>query len=187
VPTAPKPWKAQGDQFAAIFGLSVSDAGDVNGDGFEDVIVGAFAYDNGETDEGRAFVYHGSGSGLGTTPAWTAEGNKQYAQFGWSVSDGGNVNDDGFDDVIVGDPSYFISLTNDGRVFMFKGSASGVGTTLARTTQSDQAGAYFGNSVSTAGDVNGDGFDDVIVGAYFYDTDQEGAGLAALIYGRSTA
>ena len=50
-------------------------AGDVNGDGYSDVIVGARKYDNGQTDEGRAFVYHGSAAGLSATADWTAEGD----------------------------------------------------------------------------------------------------------------
>jgi hypothetical protein len=69
-------WTAESNQANAEFGFSVASAGDVNGDGFSDVIVGAWLFDNGETDEGRAFVYHGSASGLSTTPNWTAESNQ---------------------------------------------------------------------------------------------------------------
>ena len=67
---------------SARFGDSVATAGDVNGDGYSDVIVGAHLYDNGETDEGRAFVYLGSGAGLATSAAWTAESDQAGAQFG---------------------------------------------------------------------------------------------------------
>ena len=64
-PLATSPaWTAEGNQAGAYFGVSVATAGDVNGDGYSDVIVGATPYDNGETDEGRAFVYLGSASGL---------------------------------------------------------------------------------------------------------------------------
>ena len=69
-------WTAESNQADANFGFSVATAGDVNGDGFRDVIVGAQQYDNGETAEGRAFVYHGSASGLSLTPNWTAEANQ---------------------------------------------------------------------------------------------------------------
>jgi hypothetical protein len=84
----------------------VASAGDVNGDGYSDVIVGAYQFDNGETDEGRAFVYHGSASGLSTTPNWTAESNQAGAFFGASVASAGDVNGDGFSDVIVGAPLF---------------------------------------------------------------------------------
>ena len=57
-------WTAEPDQEFANFGYSVSTAGDVNGDGYCDVIVGAYHYDNGQFSEGRAYVYHGSASGL---------------------------------------------------------------------------------------------------------------------------
>ena len=59
----------RGDQAAANFGLSVAGAGDVNGDGYADVIVGAYGYDNGQTDEGRTLVYLGSALGLGASAA----------------------------------------------------------------------------------------------------------------------
>ena len=56
------------------FGVSVGTAGDVNGDGYGDVIVGAPRYDNGETNEGRAFVYHGSATGLSASPGLDGRG-----------------------------------------------------------------------------------------------------------------
>ena len=73
-PSAPASaaWTAESDQASARFGISVATAGDVNGDGYSDVIVGASHYDNGETNEGRAYVYHGSAAGLATSAAWTS-------------------------------------------------------------------------------------------------------------------
>ncbi|MBK9332673.1 MAG: FG-GAP repeat protein [Ignavibacteria bacterium] len=158
-------WSAEGNQFDAGFGISVSSAGDINGDGFSDVIVGALWYDNGQSDEGRVFVYHGSASGLSLTSNWSAEGNQASARFGESVSTAGDVNGDGYTDVIVGAGSFDNGQTNEGRVFIYHGSASGLSLTSNWTAESNQAGAYFGNSVSTAGNVNGDGYSDVIVGA----------------------
>ncbi|MBK7442848.1 MAG: FG-GAP repeat protein [Bacteroidetes bacterium] len=56
------------NQASAYFGYSVSTAGDVNNDGYDDIIVGATLYDNGETDEGRVYIYHGSPTGIIGTP-----------------------------------------------------------------------------------------------------------------------
>ena len=81
-------------------------AGDVNGDGFSDVIVGAYRYDNEQGNEGRAFVYQGSAAGLANFPDWTAESNQPGAQFGVSVGTAGDVNGDGYSDVMVGAPLY---------------------------------------------------------------------------------
>jgi len=78
-------WSAEGNQYYAAFASSVRTAGDINGDGFSDVIVSAFRYDNGESDEGRVYVYKGSSAGLETIPAWTAEGNQSGAFFGGSA------------------------------------------------------------------------------------------------------
>ena len=72
-------WIAESDQTEANYGFSVASAGDVNGDGYGDVIIGAPFFDNGETDEGRAYVYYGSSTGLTLTPDWTAEGDQPGA------------------------------------------------------------------------------------------------------------
>jgi hypothetical protein len=165
-------WSAESDQAGANFGFSVGTAGDVNGDGRSDVIVGAWTYDNGQTDEGRAFVYLGTPSGLSSTPSWTAEGNQLSGYFGFSVSTAGDVNGDGYADVIVGAESYDngqAPTDNEGCAFVYHGSATGLTPAHVRLIESDQAGAVLGHSVATAGDVNGDGYADVIVGAPSYD------------------
>jgi hypothetical protein len=184
------PWRAEGNQVDASFGDAVGTAGDVNGDGFDDVIVGASLYDNGQITEGRAFVYHGSASGLSRTPAWTAESDQQAAKFGYSVSTAGDVNGDGFDDVIVGAYDYSNGEGLEGRAYVFNGSPSGLSTTPTWMDEGDQPLAGYGISVDTAGDVNGDGYDDVIVGAYAYDDGQVDEGRAFVYlgspFGRST-
>ena len=176
-------WTAEGNQASAHLGYSVASAGDVNGDGFGDVIVVRRFYDNGQTDEGRVFVYHGSASGLGAAAASTRESNQASAEFGASVASAGDVNGDGFDDVIVGAPDFDNGQTNEGRAFVYHGSASGLGAAAAATRESDQAEARFGFSVAGAGDVNGDGFGDVIVGAYLFDNGQTNEGRAFVYRG----
>jgi len=176
-------WTAESNQPNAQFGFSVASAGDVNGDGFSDVIVGVRLFDNGETDEGRAYVYHGSASGLGTTANWTAESNQSDAQFGYSVASAGDVNGDGFSDVIVGAANFDNGQSDEGAVFAYHGSAAGLSAIPNRTVESNQDFAYFGRSVALAGDVNGDGYSDIIVGARFFDSGQTDEGAAFVYHG----
>ncbi len=174
-------WTAEGNQAQADFGFSVGTAGDVNGDGYSDVIIGARVFDNGETDEGRAFVYHGSANGLAATPAWTAEGNQATAWFGFAVATAGDVNGDGFSDVIVGAPAFDNGQTNEGRIFLYLGSAGGLAAVPAWTAESNRAGALLGGAVATAGDVNGDGYSDPVAGAAQWTNGQSNEG-ALFVY-----
>jgi hypothetical protein len=176
----------ESNQASAFLGYSVASAGDVNGDGYSDVIVGAYQYDNGQTDEGAAFVYHGSASGINTTVAATVECNQANAAFGYSVTSAGDVNGDGYSDVIVGVNTYDNGQTDEGAAFVYHGSASGISTTAAATVESNQANAFFGHSVASAGDVNGDGYSDVIVGAYWYSNGQSNEGAAFVYHGSAS-
>jgi hypothetical protein len=166
-------WTGESDQADAHLGTSVSGAGDVNGDGFADVIVGAPDFDNGQSREGRAYLYLGSVSGLALAPDWIAESDPGGALFGKSVSGAGDVNGDGFDDVIVGAPMW-------SRAFLYYGSADGVSLTADWTVVGLGS---FGRSVSAAGNVNGDDFDDVIVGADTFTDGQHWEGGAMLFLG----
>jgi hypothetical protein len=167
---------AESDQDHSYFGISVDGAGDVNNDGYDDVIVGASHYDNGEVDGGAAFVYLGSPEGLQSTPAWSAEGEQAGAWFGRSVAGAGDVNDDGYDDVIVGARLYDNGQVDEGRAYVYLGNATGLDSEPIWTAESDQAGALFGWRVETAGNVNCDPFDDVIVIAFDHDNGQSNEG-----------
>ena len=176
-------WTYEINQVAAYFGASVSSAGDVNGDGFSDVIVGAPIFDDGETNEGSAFVFHGSAAGLSTFPNWTAEGNQLGVHFGIEVSTAGDVNGDGFSDVIIGAHLYTNGESEEGRAFVFLGSASGLSDSADWTAESNQSDSEFGTAVSTAGDVNGDGYSEVIVGANKFTNGEIEEGRAFVYYG----
>jgi uncharacterized repeat protein (TIGR01451 family) len=119
----------ESDQVGAWLGLSVSTAGDVNGDGFADVIVGAYNYDNGQTNEGAALVFLGSAAGIvGSSPADAhalLESNQATTFLGGSVSTAGDVNSDGFADVIVGAPYYDNGQNLEGAALVFLGSSEG--------------------------------------------------------------
>ena len=134
-------------------------AGDVNGDGYADVVVGAYGY---SSDTGRAYVYLGGASGLATTAATTLTGEATGNDFGDSVATAGDVNGDGYADVVVGAYGY---SSGTGRAYVYLGGASGLATTAATTWTGEATDNYFGYSVATAGDVNGDGYADVVVGA----------------------
>jgi len=185
-PHAAADWTAYGGQAEAKFGTSVATAGDVNGDGYADIIVGAEAYDHGQTTEGTARVYYGSPTGLGSTVSWSAEGDRDYAYFGNSVATAGDVNGDGYADVIVGANKYGKDQVQEGAAFVFHGSPDGLSATANWTAESNQAGAQFGVSVGTAGDVNGDGYADVIIGAPYYDLGSDDAGRAFVYVGSAS-
>jgi hypothetical protein len=179
-------WTAESDQASTQYGWSVAGAGDVNGDGYSDVIVGANYYDNGQTDEGRAYVYHGSATGPNTSANWTTESNQASSEYGVCVASAGDVNGDGYSDVIVGANHYDNGQTDEGRAYVYHGTSTGLHTTADWTAESNQADAYFGVSVASAGDVNGDGYSDVIVGANYYDNGQTDEGRAYAYHGTST-
>lgn len=179
-------WTVESNQASARMGWSVSTAGDVNGDSYFDVIVGAPLYDNGQTNEGRASVYHGSVTGLATSASWTGESNQAQANFATAVSTARDVNGDSYDDVVIGAPLHDNGQTNEGRASVYHGGATGLAATAAWTAESNQASAYFGQAVAGVGDTNGDGYDDVLVGAYLYDGGQTNEGMIALYQGSST-
>ena len=166
----------------ARFGARVATAGDINGDGFSDVIVGAFNYDNGQTNEGAVFVCHGSASGV-TAVAAVLDSDQTGAIFGISLAPAGDVNGDGFSDIIVGASLFDNPQTDEGAIFIFEGAAGGINTTPAIQIESDQAGAHLGNAVSSAGDVNGDGYSDVIAGALWFNNGELLEGAAFIYYG----
>ena len=159
------------------FGSSVGSAGDVNGDGYLDAIVGASSYLSGT---GRVYLYLGSASGLNTTPAFTATGEGTSNRFGFPVGAAGDVNGDGYADVIIGANGY---LNNTGRAYVYLGSMNGLSATPAFTVTGDAPANYFGTSVGTAGDVNNDGYDDIVIGAFNY---SNGAGRAYVYLGSAT-
>ncbi|MCK6530367.1 FG-GAP-like repeat-containing protein [Myxococcota bacterium] len=173
-PSETADWSDTSGSGGAYFGWSVATAGDVNGDGYDDVVVGGPKADYAFTDGGRAYVYHGSSAGLDPSPAWTADGGASYAQFGWSAASAGDVNGDGYDDVVVGSPFRSNGQSSEGLAYLYLGSASGLSTSPAWTAEANQTGANFGYSVASAGDVNGDGYGDVIVGAPYYPYDDQG-------------
>jgi hypothetical protein len=192
VPDAGHNWMAHGDATYAHFGLSLDSAGDVNGDSYDDVIVGARRDDNNVIS--HAYVWYGGSGGLGDTGTpsnadWSAAApvpgsSTGGISFGSLVRGIGDVNGDGHDDVMVGAPQYSTGISNQGAVYVWYGSSSGPNNGVAGTLANanwraygGQQDSYFGTAGDGVGDLNGDGKDDLAVGAYAYDNPliQEGA------------
>jgi hypothetical protein len=150
------------------FGTSVASAGDVNGDGFGDVVVGA-----PNATGGSVLVYHSTGASFSaiSTTIPTPAG---VVRFGSFVAGIGDVNRDGFSDIAV--------ATGSNRLFVFHGSATGVSTTPAASINAPVgASGVFGSAIATACDLNADGFGDLVVGingpanaVYVYDGSSTG-------------
>ncbi|MBI2565797.1 MAG: FG-GAP repeat protein [Candidatus Schekmanbacteria bacterium] len=182
-------WVAYGGQSGAGFGFAVAGAGDVNGDGYSDVVIAARYHDGDDTDEGRAYLFHGAAGGLSLTPGWTADGGQTGADFGYSVAGAGDVNGDGFADVAIGSPGFSGQWSPEmgkGRVYVYHGAAAGLASDPAWFTEGDQMLPLFGGSVSGAGDVNGDGYADLVVGAPQYDNEHEDEGRALVFLGSAS-
>lgn len=179
-------WIAESGQDASEFGWAVASAGDVNADGYDDVIVGASRYDGAAYRSGAAFVYHGSASGLSSTPDWTALDGQKGSRFGAAVSSAGDVNCDGYNDVIVGAPRYNHDQPGEGTVFVYYGSADGLSKEYDWSYESDQNDAELGYSVASAGDVDQDGCDDLLVGARWYNGGWSSDGAAFLFLGSAS-
>ena len=171
---------ADGDQL----GVSVALAGDVNGDGYADVIAGSRFADGGGTDRGQAYVYFG-GPSMDSVADVILSGAADNDQFGAAVSGAGDVNGDGYADVIVGAYRADGGGTDRGQAYVFYGGLSM--DSVADVTMTGGADEdFFGNRVSGAGDVNGDGCADVLVGAPLADGGGSNRGQAYIYFGGSS-
>ena len=186
-------------------GWSVAGAGDVNGDGIDDLIVGGPFSDKGDNSgngAGEAYIIYGKAGPDGTqfgddvettlgdgteidrqvldttdelysSAGFIIQGDERFDDLGWSVSGAGDVNGDGFDDLIVGAPGGYDGGGSAGEAYIIYGQAGTrrrLDTTDLRPTegfiiQGDRSGDFLGLAVAGAGDINGDGLDDLIVGA----------------------
>ena len=192
-----------GEVAGDLSGISVSSAGDVDGDGMADLIIGSYANTGAGADAGRSYVVFGKTSttaiNLSAVTAGTGgfviNGQCAYDQSGTSVSSAGDVNGDGLADLIVGahnsDPT---AGADAGRSYVVFGKSATTAVELSAIAASSGgfvingqcAGDYSGLFVSSAGDINGDGLGDLIVGARFSDPSAgSDAGRTYVVFGQT--
>jgi hypothetical protein len=178
-------WASGGRQSGESFGGAVAVAGDLNGDGYDDLAVGAYRYKNDVStpDAGAVFVFYGSPGGPLSGAGWLQESNQKNAQFGYAVSGAGDINGDGYDDLLVGARWYDTDWTNTGAAYLYYGGAGGLEAEPAWSFVGEEAGASLGSAVAGGFDANGDGYSDVLVGAPFVDQGQEDEGAVFLFFG----
>ena len=197
----PAGFRIQGDANFDGAGFSVAGAGDVNDDGFDDIIIGAIGGDDGGSNAGEAYVIFGKATGFGTldltnlsaSAGFKIQGESSYDNAGYSVSGAGDVNGDGFNDIIISAPFNDSGAPGSGRAYVIFGKAAGFGTIDLRDLapsagfkiQGDSAYDNAGFSVSGAGDINGDGFDDLLVGVPGGDAGGADAGEVHVIFGQA--
>ncbi|MEO0786660.1 MAG: Ig-like domain-containing protein, partial [Pseudomonadota bacterium] len=213
-----------GDRADDYAGRVVTSAGDINGDGFDDILIGADRTDTNGNNSGGAYVIYGTDQGFGSEidllDVQTGNGSvgtyiigeDQGDRAGRDIHAAGDVNGDGFDDLIIGSYEFseqatdpvtgaplFDPVSGDpiidqkiGKAHVVFGDANGLGgqLDLGDLNGSDgfeikglAAGDKTGRSVSGTGDLNGDGIDDFIIGAYEADPGGNNSGKLYVIYG----
>ncbi len=152
-----------GEAVADQFGFALARAGDVNGDGFEDFLVGANVNDEAITSGGRAYLFLGGWDyPLATGLTFTGEVERGYA--GGAVAGGADLNQDGYADWAVGAPGMGADGTHPGRVYVFLGGAE-PDALPELILEGDTPAGQFGAAVCLVPDLDGDGYGDLVVGA----------------------
>ena len=202
-------FRADGAAEESNSGRALSPAGDVNGDGFADFLIGAYTADLSQsaTNIGRTYLVFG-GPNVGSDPrprlplanldgstGFRIEGVAADDQSGYSVTGAGDVNGDGFADLIVGAPFTDNTGGDSGSTYVVFGKASGFASTMTLGSLTAATGFRFdaidggdslGFAVGAAGDVNGDGFADLIVGARNANTSVNYQGAAYVVFGNAS-
>jgi hypothetical protein len=167
-------------------GISVDGGLDANGDGYSDILIGAYGVDDGAGGAGATFLFEGPlASGLITLSSADAQLNGELNgdNSGWDVANAGDVNADGYDDIVIGAPLYDYSSNNSiGAAYLVLGGVSGTVdlSVAAAKFIGEDSGDRAGYSVDGMGDMEGDGYDDLVIGAPYADSK---SGYTYVVYG----
>ena len=206
-------FRLDGEGAGDLSGWSVS-AGDVDDDGYDDIIIGARGADSNGSNSGSTYVVSGkvasdsaselsSGTiNLATIVAsddnagFSLDGERAYDYSGDSVSSG-DVNGDGYDDIVIGANGADSNGDESGSTYVVFGKASVFSETinLSDITSDDgsagfrldgeSVGGWSGSSIASAGDFNGDGYDDIIIGAHRADLNGYRSGSTYVVFGKA--
>lgn len=175
-------WSVEGNQSGAQLGVAMAGAEDINNDGYAEIAVGAPYFDNGQVDEGKAWVYFGAATGPGTAATASFESNYPTARLGHGMGIA-QITTDAYADYVLASPNYGTSSSNVGRMWTYLGSAAGLATAAASTTDANHASGCWGCEISVGGDANADGRTDVLVGAPVWTQTYVAEGAAFLYLG----
>lgn len=179
----------------------VKNIGDFNNDGYDDFMIGVAYNDEGGDYAGKVYLFYGSATRRTAMDIADADATFTGSEgriAGSDISGGGDVNNDGCDDVLIGAGGIWMYSVTDGRAYLLYGKGTGCASTAtysgAYSLDSDSSaifkgktsGDYAGMSVAVAKDVNGDGYDDILIGGDGNDDGGSNAGVAYLIYGKSS-
>lgn len=182
-------------------GIAVAGAGDFNGDGFADIVIGAEVADPHGINSGSSYLIFGAENFSASIDLTTLngesglriDGTTSNDNSGKSVAAAGDVNGDGYGDLLIGAPGSDTSGDNAGSTYLLFGAASSFAATLDLSSLDGSRGLRFdgrivntgsdvsGSAVSSAGDLNGDGYDDIVIGA---EGTRGPSGSAYVVFGR---
>jgi hypothetical protein len=176
-----------GEATADYAGQRVEGAGDLNGDGFDDMIIAAWGNDSGGSAAGAVYLVNGPvyGDHLLSDADQILVGEEPGDHAGSAVVNAGDMNDDGYGDLFVGSPDNSTEGSGSGSAYLLHGPVT-VDISMAGADAKivgSRVGDHVGNAVARVGDVNGDGFQDLAVGAYLEDSGGINAGAVYLMMG----
>ncbi|MEZ5014521.1 MAG: hypothetical protein R2794_09535, partial [Chitinophagales bacterium] len=176
-----------GAEDTSFYAINQTTAGDVNGDGYDDVCIGAPRFDaNGLYQSGKLHIHYGGPDGLHDEVGWIGTGSQYDERWAFNVNEAGDVNHDGYGDLLVGAKYYNNGMQfHAGKGELYLGGPQGLRRTPNWTFAGPDSGMCLGANISRAGDVNGDGFEDIILAGDEYSGGFTREGIVYAFYGQA--